>query len=602
MPPSLCARALARVLQAIAVAALVATLAPSGTPAHADSVADACAPEGSAPCNLSKLPSGGPAPKREPPDIRPREVVSVPPVAQNARLGLNFSNYPDNNPGSYTSAKIAGASHDRVTFSMAASITGTGWVDYDRLIAAATRQNIEVLGTLVEPSAPACDTGIRYGIWCVPRGLQLPWNNAGNLWSNWVFQTVTRFKSKVHAWEVWNEPNIDFWSGSNAQYALLLKRSYQAIKAADPTATVVFGGIFRGVNIDRTLGIWNALVTDREAKANNYFFDVMGYHLYDGGHCSTFDEIGFMKASMPAALQSKAWWITESGVRVRDLATDGFANPAQQSSWVIANYAYALFKDIKRYYLWRATDAGDVDQPWGLLTDAGAPRPAFAAYQVAAQRLPTTFNWAERHFDESNPGRTAQRITFFGTPLGRVSVFWNTGHATQTLTTPAAVMTGTYYFQDGSSASAPASNGARVLQLPPAPNFSGRTDGDCLVSSPPVILIERDTTAPMATLNGLATALSTTGVSLSWSATDATGAGDDGVAGVRSFDGQYRIGSGAWRPLFESRTSSATRFIGARGLTYSFRVRAVDGAGNIQDWANARVVTTRIRWNATRNR
>jgi hypothetical protein len=64
------------------------------------------------------------------------------------------------------------------------------------------------------------------------------------------------FKGRVDVWEVWNEPNT--WTSHDASantyaggtflypsnYAWLLRRSYDAIKAANPAATVIAGGLF----------------------------------------------------------------------------------------------------------------------------------------------------------------------------------------------------------------------------------------------------------------------------------------------------------------------------------------------------------------------
>lgn len=557
---------------------------------------DHCAPEGSAPCNLLNIvnggiaPSGAAAPETAKPDL--------PTVAQNPRMGLNFANYPNNNPGSYSQAKTAGAKYDRVTISMAAT-TG-GWGGYDSLVSAAASQGIEVLGTLVQPSDSACESPPT-SAWCVPSGLNLAWNQSS--WGNWVYQAVLHFKANIHAWEVWNEPNLEgFWMGTNEQYALLVKQTYLAIKAADPSATVVFGGIYRGNNIGRTVGFWNALVADPNAATNNYYFDVMGYHLYDGGHCSTFDELGYMKSMMPAVLQGKPWWITESGIRVWDSPHDDYATPYQQASWLITNYTYALYKDVKRYYFFRTTDAGDTLQPWGLMNDAGTLRPAYTAYQVAAQYLPTSFAFNVRYFFESSPNQTANRITFYGTPLGRVSVFWNIGPNPQTLTTFAVLATGTLVAQDGSTSSSTAVNGQRTFNLAAAPNFNRYAAGDCLVSSPPLILIEKDTKPPTATMNGLPAVSNSTLVGLSWTGTDTLGAGDQGAAGIWWYDVQYRVGAGAWQDLVVDTSTLTRTFTGTPGITYSFRARAVDWAGNEQAWANAAIVSTQISANATARR
>lgn len=55
-----------------------------------------------------------------------------------------------------------------------------------------------------------------------------------------------RLAGRVAAWEIWNEEDASLWwaSGPNpAAYTALLKATYPAIKAADPSATVVLGGL-----------------------------------------------------------------------------------------------------------------------------------------------------------------------------------------------------------------------------------------------------------------------------------------------------------------------------------------------------------------------
>lgn len=511
-------------------------------------------------------------------------------VPQNPRLGWNFSNYYD----MYPLARDAGASHDRVTFSMAATQPGQGafnWSAYDQVVnGMAAPRNVEVLGVLVEPPQwAAADPGERPPVWWVPRGLDQPWSSADNVWAQWVYRVVQRYKARVRAWEVWNEPNLDFWSGTPAQFARLLKVSYQAIKAADPTATVVFGGVYKGVNIHVTLGAWQALADDPEGAANGYFFDVMGFHLYDGGTCDTFDLIGYMKSLMPPALQGKPWWITESGIRVRDGDWPEYANPTEQASYVLQNYAYALYKDIKRYYFWRANDADDLVQPWGLVTNQGQRRPAYAAFQVAASRLPATFNWSVRSWGNNG---AVSRISFYGTPLGRVTVLWNVSNAPQFFSTFAIFPNATLVQQDGSAARITTSTGQRAFQLAPAQSFRWPYPM-CQVASRPQIIIERDVTPPVATPSPLPPA-SDPLIRLTWRGEDPYGAGDDGAGGVWSYQVQVRENGGPWRWWSDWEEATATTFTGTLGSTYAFRVRALDWAGNYQSWSSAAVVTTTV--------
>jgi len=58
---------------------------------------------------------------------------------------------------------------------------------------------------------------------------------------------ASRYKGKVHAYEIWNEPNLAREWGNQPpnpqQYVELLKAGYQAIKSADPQAQVISAGL-----------------------------------------------------------------------------------------------------------------------------------------------------------------------------------------------------------------------------------------------------------------------------------------------------------------------------------------------------------------------
>lgn len=90
-------------------------------------------------------------------------------------------------------------------------------------------------------------------------------NRTVSYWENYVYKVVSRYganannlgsgfgQNKIKYWEVWNEEDQNFWTATcddaaapapNASdYARLLKATYQIIKLADPSATVLLGGI-----------------------------------------------------------------------------------------------------------------------------------------------------------------------------------------------------------------------------------------------------------------------------------------------------------------------------------------------------------------------
>lgn len=97
--------------------------------------------------------------------------------------------------------------------------------------------------------------------------------------TKYVSWMVNHFRGRVEYYEIWNEPNIDYWNPvPNAEdYGKLFKASAAAIHAADPSAKAVFGGL-AGADIDFAKRALDAC--DCAAA-----IDVFAYHNYpDYGH------------------------------------------------------------------------------------------------------------------------------------------------------------------------------------------------------------------------------------------------------------------------------------------------------------------------------
>lgn len=528
-------------------------------------------------------------------------------ITQNPKLGMNFANYFN----MYPELREAGGSHERVEFAMKVLNPAPGSFDYrtyeDQVVGPAMRNNIEVLGILANPPDWAADRRYPKLHWWVPANLELAWNDPQNHWGQFVFRTATQFKGRIKAWEVWNEPNIEFWSGPPELFARLMKVSYQAIKAADPNAIVVLGGIFHYQNIGNIQGILRALGQDPEGPANNYFFDVMGYHPYDVGICNMRFEgdliDNYLRADMRNLLPGETdnkhrIWVTETGIRVReDGSFPEFATPEEQASYVIAAYAYALDKGAERFYYFRTNDAdSEVAEPWGLLKNNRTRKPAFTAYQVMAQWLPTRHVWSTRSMRWTNGVR---RISFYNTNLGRVSVIWNANRETVAYDFPLTDLPSALVVeQDGRTYSILPSLDSQNkpfyrFVLPPAQNWRWNRDY-CQVPSKPLIIVERDTTPPIGDILPIPAVITTTDVLLSLSGRDEP---VSNATGLRWWDLQYRAiqsdgQTSGWSLLLDRDERSSYRFAGENGKRYEFRARPHDGAGNVPDWANAAIIST----------
>ncbi|MGB9715799.1 MAG: hypothetical protein ACPL1G_05275 [Thermodesulfovibrionales bacterium] len=109
------------------------------------------------------------------------------------------------------------------------------------------------------------------------------------LYKNFLRELVNRYKNKVHRWEVFNEPSIEY-KKIPEDYVKLLKISYLTIKEIDPQATVGIGGDMPSTlskrflnNILPLLSSQHPIFGKENTKNNNYFdsFDLHYFGFYD---------------------------------------------------------------------------------------------------------------------------------------------------------------------------------------------------------------------------------------------------------------------------------------------------------------------------------
>jgi polysaccharide biosynthesis protein PslG len=96
-------------------------------------------------------------------------------------------------------------------------------------------------------------------------------------------EAATRYSGKgVHTWEVWNEPNLrSFWmpSPSPSAYTALLRATVTAVRAADPSAKLVLGGL-ASVSTTGTTISQSAFLAGVSRLGGNKVVDAVGYHPY----------------------------------------------------------------------------------------------------------------------------------------------------------------------------------------------------------------------------------------------------------------------------------------------------------------------------------
>jgi hypothetical protein len=92
-------------------------------------------------------------------------------------------------------------------------------------------------------------------------------------WRDYVTAVVKHCGTRVHAYEIWNEPNLKpFWSGTTDQLVILTREASQIIRSIDPQAIIV--------SPSATASYGTKWLAEFLSKGGGRYVDVIGYHFY----------------------------------------------------------------------------------------------------------------------------------------------------------------------------------------------------------------------------------------------------------------------------------------------------------------------------------
>jgi hypothetical protein len=101
-------------------------------------------------------------------------------------------------------------------------------------------------------------------------------------WTDYLTALATRYKGRIQAYEIWNEPNLDREWGNKPPdakaYTAMLKASYAAIKAADPQALVVSAGMSPTTTDNQQATPDLQFIQQMYAAGARGSFDILGVH------------------------------------------------------------------------------------------------------------------------------------------------------------------------------------------------------------------------------------------------------------------------------------------------------------------------------------
>ncbi len=228
-------------------------------------------------------------------------------------------------------------------------------------------------------------------------------------YARFAAEAAARYAGRIQHWEIWNEPNNHyFWKpGPEPQaYAELLVAAHAAIKAADPQAVVVTGGLAPAMTERVEAGGYQwvnpvEFVSALYAHGASKSFDVLAAHPYTFPHLPPHPFIGSAWYEMYGTSPSirslmeahgdahKPIWATEFGAPTGPTSNPRALTEQEQAEmlergyeeWVKHSWSGPMI--IWAYHDW---DADYEDAHFGLVRADGTKKAAYYSFQRLAGR------------------------------------------------------------------------------------------------------------------------------------------------------------------------------------------------------------------------
>lgn len=257
------------------------------------------------------------------------------------------------------------------------------WARFDQAVATLRARNVDIIGTLLytAPWATSAPAG-------TPASLVQYYPPASlSDYTRYATAVVHRYKDRVKVWQVWNEQNtVLYWKPGPdpVAYAAMLKAAYAAIKAEDPTATVISGGLASfDIPFMETMRAEGALTS----------MDGFGLHTYVNGPPEKGLSALWIDNAM-AYLQrhvgGKPIWITEMGWSTCTTCE----TEAHQAEYLSRAYLEAAAKGVRMMTAYNLVEDGTTTTDWqdnlGLTEPGGRLKPAYTAWRDVSAALNQT--------------------------------------------------------------------------------------------------------------------------------------------------------------------------------------------------------------------
>jgi hypothetical protein len=218
-----------------------------------------------------------------------------------------------------------------------------------------------------------------------------------------------RFTAGVHAWEVWNEADSEFWPNLSDRFAGFQKAAYLGFKRSGPGVDVLLSSMCKG-----------ASPFAANLLACRPYFDVFSFHTYVGPEYYSERIKTYRRTMTSGGVGDRPVWITEAGIRLLD---GGAALSRQdqmlQAEFIPKSVAMALAGGIDRYFYFVLVNYLEAGYQYGCLRSDLTPYPSFAALATCANLLGESV-----YLGRCRTRNRGVQIHLFETPGGWLGVAW----------------------------------------------------------------------------------------------------------------------------------------------------------------------------------
>jgi hypothetical protein len=284
------------------------------------------------------------------------------------------------------------------------------WDKYDHIVELAEKYDLSIIARLSNPPAWSRAAGDEMGTYAPPDD----YSDFGDF----VYAVVSRYKSRIKYYQIWNEPNIyPEWGEQPVDpeaYTELLKIGYTRAKEADPDCVIISGALASTIELGpRDLNDFIFLQRMYEAGAGDYFdiLAMQGYGLWSGPYdrrmrprVVNFSRPLYIRDIMVKnGDENKPLWISEMNWNALPLDHPAYPNYGRVTEEQQARYAVEAYKRIQAEWPWvgavnfwffKRADDSEKDKAWyyfRMVEPDFTPLPVYDAVKEYANRPPVMY-------------------------------------------------------------------------------------------------------------------------------------------------------------------------------------------------------------------